>query len=104
MIFIPRITHSLMRATNYELVTRSRVGGIARGSERPGRRTVAPTRSFLEFFYVLTVLKFASERYRSSYLRKQVSRIYTGFLDASFRWHDGRSWISSRKCLNEPDY
>ena len=63
-----------------------------------------PSRSFLAFSYVLAVLNFASERDWSSYLRKQVSRTYTGFLDASFRWHDGRSWISFRKRLNKTHY
>jgi hypothetical protein len=62
------------------------------------------SRSFLEFIYVLAALNFASVHYRSSYLRKQVSRIYAAFLDASFRWHDGRSWISIRKRLNETRY
>ena len=45
--------------------------------------------AFLEFIYILAVLNLGSQRYRLSYLRKQVSRTYAGFLDASFRWHDG---------------
>ncbi len=56
---------------------------------------------FSHSHYVLAVLNIASGRYWSSYLRKQVSRIYAGFLDASFRWHDVRSWFSIRKRLNE---
>ncbi len=62
------------------------------------------SRSFLAFIYFSAVLNFASERYWPSYLRKQVSRIYAGFLDASFRWHDVRSWSSFRKQLDETHY
>ncbi len=50
--------------------------------------TLLASSAFLEFIYILAVLNLASKRYRSSYLRKQVSRTYAGFLDASFRWHD----------------